>query len=308
MLSHPDSEPTDSLPTKTQFFSDLAQSVPLTAWRMHKESGHFDTPRMHHYRAELEQRYEADKPANPGRQGVLEHVLVVAARVHELGVIVDLSADMKKKLQTAAILHDAGKYEERLLMQHAKSESTSEWDAYDQAGARTWTNINNEGFDSDIVHISMAAGHTSIPEARYILSKENLSEADIAWLALHYVDDITRGSAPIDPAFINAETGYLENDLDKRMNMNRANSAYQNLNNEGVSRDGFNMPTFDAQQEVGHAVERRLFNMIGIERLRAIVATILHSDESLEEMMQPVRLPEIIDRLVHSRFNGVDQR
>jgi hypothetical protein len=54
------------------------------------------------------------------------------------------------------------------------------------------------------------------------------------------------------------------------------------------------MPTFDAQQEVGHAVEQRLFAMITAEKLCSVAA--------LKTLPVPAQLPEIIDQLVQSHF------
>jgi hypothetical protein len=285
------------LPSKTQFFSDLAQSVPLSAWRMHKESGHFNpdiSEAFRDYRLDIEELYEADRPANPGRQGVLEHVLVVAARVDVMGQLLELSQEMRAKLRTAAILHDAGKYEERLVMLYAQRQGISEWDAYLQAGTRSVIAMNQLGLHKDVISIANAAGHTSIPTAREYLKCEQLTDTQKSWLALHYIDDITRGSASIQPASIHPQTSILENDLDRRMDMNRANPAYANLNKEGMHREGFAMPTFDAQQEVGHAVEQRLFAMITAEKLCSVAA--------LKTLPVPAQLPEIIDQLVQSHF------
>lgn len=295
------------LPNKTEFFDHIAQSAPLSAWRMHKESGHFNTEksaRFKRYRKEIEEQYSADAPAKPGRQGVLEHVLVVAARTDELAQLLQMSDDMRQKLRAASILHDAGKYEERLMMLQAQQEGTSQWDAYDFAATRSWVNMRDTGLDEDIVEIAGAAGHATIPDAKFYMDElDHLTEKQLAWLALHYVDDFTRGSESVAPASLNTETGSPENDLDRRMEMNRKNPAYDALNQEGLKREGFHQLTFDVQQTVGHRVEQLLLNeIVSRYTLHSAIESVLRDGESIDDLMGPVHLPEIIDRLVQSRY------
>jgi len=120
--------------------------------------------------------------------------------------------------------------------------------------------MREAGFDNRVIRLAGSVGTNSLKETEEILKKEFLSQDDIAFLILHYVDDYTINSDWVKQSELSSDNTLI-NDLDRRMYKNEVNQRYIKLNEEG--REHFNGETsFEAQRRIGHLVEERLASLI----------------------------------------------
>lgn len=213
---------------KTHYFSDLAASLKWTI-KLHGELlwwGQRTLPSGKNSSVRVEWDWS----------NVTQHCLVVAARVDELALQMWLSDDIRSSLKQAAILHDAGKQIEKDTV----TQGWLNWEAFDEAWRIQTKVLTEKWYNEDVIYLSWSAWHTALEEVREILKKwEKISERDIAFLILHYVDNYTVW----DTEF---ETG--TNPLKKRIQNNKDNERYRVLDNDGIER--FGQTTFDEQLEV----------------------------------------------------------
>lgn len=140
--------------------------------------------------------------------------------------------------------------------------------------------VRNKGFNDRVVRLINAVGHSSLKEAEEILNKGSLTEENVAFLLMHYIDDYTINDQWARPAEIKA--GIKINDLDRRMDKNEAHPRYTRLNQEGIKR--FNGETsFQAQRRVGHAVERKIAALL---------------QERTGQQIEPLDLPVFVDQQI----------
>lgn len=214
---------------------------------------------------------------------VTEHCLVEVARVDIFTDKLNLPEDIRKDLNTAAALHDFFKKGEKEII---TSEGLS-WDSFEKASEESTRQMREAGFNDRIVRLANSIGHGSLVETDSILKKESISSEDLAYLALHYVDDYTIGSDWANPVE-NIDDKQI-NDLDRRMDKNEANQRYARLNEEGRTKFS-GETTFEAQRRIGHLVE---------ERLACFIAG--NSGQTLD----PKELPQFIDREIQSKIEGL---
>ncbi|RJR13510.1 hypothetical protein C4585_01920 [Candidatus Parcubacteria bacterium] len=255
---------------KGKFFSALALHV-KEALALHKKEG-------------LWERKEGKRDWG----NVSEHCLVEIARVEEFAQLLGVSEQTRKKLVLAAALHD---YYKRREVEYARTNGKN-WAALDVAGEGSVAGMRETGFSEDVIEIVNSVGHTSLLKTQGLLKnkKEELNEHQLAYLVMHYVDDYTSGSNWADP-LQQKEDGTIVNAFDKRMEKNVQNKDYQIRNEEGRARfDG--RTTFDAQYEIGAAVEKRLAEILS---------------EKTGEVWDPKLIPEKIDARIKERIRAFAQ-
>lgn len=220
-----------------------------------------------------------------------EHCLVAAARANVFAVFLGFKEELRRDLVMAAALHDFFKKGEKQMLQ-ANGLSYDSYDAAQEEAARV---AREAGFSDRVVRLSGAVGHSTVHETERLLGLKALSDEDVAYLVMHYVDDYTIGSDWAKPAQV--IEGAIINDLDRRMQKNEANPRYAVLNEEG--RKYFNGETaYQASRRVGNLVERRLTELL---RERAVEEFSEARGDVL--LTTPKMLPEYIDGLIRLTIN-----
>ncbi len=213
---------------------------------------------------------------------VSEHCLVEVARVSVLADELELPDDIKSDLKIAAALHDFFKKGEKEIV---TAEGLT-WDSFERASEESSRQMKEAGFSERIIRLANSVGHGSLIETENILNQENLSPEDIAYLILHYVDDYTIGSEWAKEAEVLDDKNI--NDLDRRIEKNKANPRYSQLDEEG--RERFQgETTFEAQERIGHVVEKRLSSLL---------------NERNRELSSPKELPQYIDQKIDNKIES----
>jgi len=225
---------------------------------------------------------------------VTEHCLVEVARVGVLADMLGLSHEMRDKLLRAAALHDVHKKTEKDMMNKAATNGGSVWTAYDEAASISTQNLHDVGIDPVTVRLAGAAGHGVLHEVEHMLDAPELSEEDIAFLALHYIDDITMGTDWVAPAQVR-EDGTLQNALDFKMGEGnegriKPGSTYDLLNQAGSDHFGGDT-TWRHELVVGRRVEEKLASLINAQTPQLSI--------------DPMRLPEIIDNGIRDAIDKI---
>lgn len=236
---------------KTKYFIKLGLSL-REVFKMHKL-------------AELWNRENGKKEWG----NVSEHCIAEAARAKVFAEKLELSEDLKNDLVIAAALHDFWKKFEIQEINRGNY-GYGEFEEENQM-------MKKAGFSERIIHLVNSVGVQPSLEVEEIARKENLSENDIAYLIMHYVDDYTIGSDWAKPSEI--EDGKKVNDMDRRFKKGENNPVYANLGEEG--KRYFNgKSAFEIQREVGVLVEKRLAELYNKK-----------TGQSIDQK----NLPEIID-------------
>lgn len=254
---------------KREFFSRLAVRV-KDAMKLHKEAGLWDR-----------------KDGKRDWGNVSEHCLVEVARADVMANWLGLTSETKDNLMMAAALHDFYKSHEMKKVKDAMASGESNWDAFEESSKESQSLMRAAGFSESVIHLAQSVGHGSFLETEEILKKDALSEDDRAFLALHYIDEYTRGSDWASPAET-LEGGKKINELDRRVDKNESNVNYRRLDEEGRVRFG-GETTFQAQRRIGHDVEDRL--------AREVVSAGVSVEDSKD-------LPEMIDKEIHEKISG----
>lgn len=175
-------------------------------------------------------------------RNVSEHCLVETARVKKFADILKFSEETKKNLILAAGVHDFNKkYEVEDTTKTGRN-----WDSYEKVSKEGTEKMHRAGLSPEVIYIANATGHSSIIEITKILEQKKLSEDDISFLIMHYVDNYT-----IDSDWAN------EGQFELRIQKNEKNPQYTLLNEEG--KKYFNgKTTFETQREVGKILAKRL--------------------------------------------------
>ncbi len=244
---------------KRIYFSKLAMRM-RGMLRLHKSEGLWD---------------RVIKDGKPKRDwgNVSEHCLVEAARAEVFGELLGFPDDLRNDLTKAAALHDFFKKREREIARAAKTGGNDVVGSYSDAEKKAVSEMQGAGVDSRIIRLADSVGGTDEPmrETKRILDKEGeLSEDDIAFLIMHYIDDYT-----IDSRWVSPIGEDSKNDLDRRIANNRIRYP--------------EMPeALDEQERVGHLIENRL---------SAILATRGTS-------VEPLKIPEFIDDRIRERITA----
>lgn len=220
-------------------------------------------------------------------ENVTKHCLVQVARGSELADALRLSTQIKKELMLAAQLHDVNKKDEITAARAAYEKKASVWEAFEQATQHKNAQLRVAGFSDAVIRLANAAPYGSIPEAELLLNKEELEENDIAFLILHYIDDISIGDDWVKPAA--EEDNKTINQLDRRLRPPPTSTMHAQLNEEG--RIHFAGQTvWEAAYNVGRKIEERLAKMVSQEVGREI---------------NPRALPEFIDQKIKASINAL---
>ncbi|MFA6524247.1 MAG: hypothetical protein WC264_02645 [Candidatus Paceibacterota bacterium] len=183
-----------------------------------------------------------EKDTKEDWRNVSEHCLVEVGRVKKFAEILNFSEETKNNLILAAGVHDF--YKRYEVEETAKAGRT--WDSYEKVSKEGTEKMYKAGLSPKVIYLANAPGHYSSLAVMEVLNHQKLSENDIAFLVMHYVDDYTIGSDW-------AKKGQLE----LRIQHNEANSQYTILNEEG--RRYYNgKTTFETQREVNKIVAEKL--------------------------------------------------
>ncbi len=258
---------------RREYFARLCMTPGVfSAFRLHAEAGMWK---------------ERPEPQQRSWRNVSEHCLVEVARVNVLASRIGLEEQVTSDLRIAAALHDLMKDNEIHLL---KAEGSS-YATYAKASEASNAVMRQAGFSENIIRLANSVGHESLEETQRILTKTELDPYDKAYLLLHYIDDITRGSEWIDPVETNGDI--RRNELDRRIDKNEVNAQpggyYAGLNEEG-RKYFFGETTFEAQRRIGMLVEERIAVMIY---------------ETTNQKIPPKELPEFIDAGVREGIDAI---
>ncbi len=234
-------------------------------------------------------------------RNVSRHCLVEQGRVAMFAQRLHFSEDLTQDLLHAAAAHDFFKR----IEQDIAKEGGYTWESYEKA-SRTATDLMRlagktlPAINERVIRLANAVGHGSLREIESILEKPSLSEDDVAFLVMHYVDDYTRGDQWIKPAEVDLSidpSGMPMNELDRRIAKNLKNAEpgkqYERLNVDGIGKfTDKTETTFQAQRRIGHRVEETLIRVL--------------ADRGYH--VAPLDLPEFIDNDIRSTIEATPVR
>lgn len=271
---------------KTQYFASLGMQE-TDAFRMHRLRG-------------LWNRVENNEGVVQRDWGnVSEHCLTEIARVRVLTGLLGLEAGIAKDTSTAAALHDYYKKDEKEIMV-ANGLSP---EAYSEAGRRSADGLRAaalgphsqpRGFSERVIWLAGSVGHETVPSAEALAGKPRKTDEDLAYLAMHAVDDWTMNANWANAAEV-GEDGVVRNDLDRRMDAASANPRYAVLRDhiltgvDGRPYRGGIEGAYDAQRRVGHEVMGALTDAIR-ERTGG------------EVNINPIDLPVYVDNVIKQQI------
>lgn len=224
---------------------------------------------------------------------VSEHCLAEAARVGVLAGETGLSDGIRGDLIMAAALHDVSKKEEILSARKAEAEGTSVVaELYRTEGAGKEEKLTIAGFSKRVAHLAEAAGgypETQLEVKRILDQGESMSEEDLAYLIMHYVDAYTR-----DSGWVESSGPDGQNDLDRRTL--KTNRKYENWEKIIIAERVPNEPLFtaglsEAMRQAGHRIEALLAQRIESKTGRKI---------------DPETLPEFVDGKIKDEINDME--
>lgn len=261
---------------KQKLFRKLSRQFPL-ALRIHKKFGLFETD-------------ESGK----SWKNVSEHCFMEAARVEVFVEKLHFSESDKNNLILAAALHDFYKKFEIEAIKKEIESGGSGIKAYAEVSDKTINLLKENKIKEEIIKIiSLVGGHHKVLfEIKKILDKKILTDAEIAVLVMHYIDDYTIGGEWVKPAE-KTQNGTIINDIDRKMERNFNNPNYQKMNDEAIifykGHSFFEgKTTFEAMADISHLIEKRLSELI---------------KERNKEIIESAELPEIIDREIKDKIS-----
>lgn len=211
---------------------------------------------------------------------VSEHTHVAAARCEIFADLLGLSSSVKDSLMLAAEAHD---FYKRGFKEATRNSPDPRGDTLcaEQESMRI---IGQSGLPKETIEILNILGDANIPLAGKIVEQAELSELDLAKLALRYVDDYSVGSDWVETISPDGK-----NNLDRRVDNNEAKPKYRE-NSEQWRETLGGESLHEAQRRVGHVVEAKLSQIIS---------------ENIESPIQPSRLPEFIDENIRQRISAM---
>lgn len=198
-----------------------------------------------------------------------QHCLVEAAASEVLGDMLQLSPEDKQDFTIAAVVHDAQKRPEIEKLRGVTNPIEVE-----RVYRESKQFLLDNGVPPRVVGLTEAVAHTSLPNFAKlrpdgsIALKDNLSTVD---MAMHYLDDITRGTDLVE---FDTRIDYLEEVAPTRYPYNE----------EGKTIWG-GRTFFQAQREVGHLIENRLAQIAGVENPKELPKII--REKLLEKIENP---------------------
>lgn len=210
---------------------------------------------------------------------VSEHCLAEAARAEVFGDLFRLPAALKEDLKIAGALHDYFKRREKEITR----EGGGTEEAFAKAETESLRRMTEAGFSERVIYLASGTGTVESIKVvtPQLLAKSQLTDDEIAYLALHYIDDYAIGSDWVTPA-TTLPDGTVVNAFDRRMD--DLDVRYPELKAEGFN---------DFQRDIGHQVEERL-------------AQILSERTGLQ--VSPKQLPETIEQGLKERIRNFQPR
>lgn len=220
---------------------------------------------------------------------ITEHCLVQVVRVETLGKWLELPNFLIAAMKMGAVLDDYHKKQEITATRQANQAGTSPLSAVRSEQKKGEDLLKDAAFSSRVIRLANSAGVDApqLSEAQRILDQETLSDDDLAYLIVHYVDDCSVGTDWVIPSQV--ETGGRRvNVIDYRMQQNKAKIDYkiisQEINNELSSHPKLGkMNSFDAASFVSHEIEKILAKRIA---------------EKKGEFIDPLTIPELVDQKI----------
>ncbi|MBI4091583.1 MAG: hypothetical protein HY427_00020 [Candidatus Levybacteria bacterium] len=217
-------------------------------------------------------------------RNVTEHCLVQTARSEILGRWIGLPEDLIRDMRMGAILHDFDKKEEMAVIRQANQIGASPLSPVRSEGKIADDLLRTSGFSDRVIRLADSSGVDApqLIEAQRILDQESLSDEDLAWLVVHYVDDCSIGTDWV----LSSQEG--RNIVDFRMGQNKSKADYVKISQE-IAQELANHPKFrgmniyDAAVSVDRQIERRF-----AQRIKGITG----------DDVDPLTVPELVDQKI----------
>lgn len=217
-------------------------------------------------------------------KNVSEHCLVEAARVRTLARLIQLSPETIRELELAATVHDFFKRKEVEITK----EQGGGWESFLESGRQSDHILQENDMSPEFIHLASAMEPVYTPYIDELLAKEQLTDAEIAWLIMHYVDNYT-----INAQWANEATQENEmwiNDTDRRTRKNANNPSYKKLDEESRAHLG-GESLWECRARQLPLIEQKLANLI--------------KDEKFKDL-NPKQLPEVVDQLIREEIEQPD--
>lgn len=267
---------------KTQFWAQMALSV-REGIRMHQVTGQMTKDPETHKRP---------------WGNISQHCLVQVARVETLGRWIGLSDSLISEMKMGAALHDFHKKHDITATRQAIQDGGSPLAAVRAEQEKGEDLLRDAGFTSRVRRLASSAGGDSpqLIEAQRILDLGNLSDEDLAYLVVHYVDDCSIGADWVLPSQVGPNEERI-NIIDFRAAGNKAKPEYaiisQQITAELSGHPVFgSMSSYDAWSLVFHQIEQRL-----VQRIIARIG----------EDIDPTTIPELVDQKIREAIEKYSQ-
>lgn len=229
---------------------------------------------------------------------VTEHCLVEVARTEVLGKWIGLPQDLIMDMKLGALLHDFSKRQEITATREANKNNTSPLTAVKAVQTESEEMLRSAGFSDKVRRLADASGGYApqLIETQRILDQSNLSEDDLAYLIVHYVDDCSIGGNWIKPSKVD-DQGKRVNIIDYRTQGDKSKSDY-NLIDKETAAELTDHPKFggmnphDAMAIVSHQIEQRLAQQI---------------TQKTGENVDLLQIPELVDQKISAAISGISQ-
>ena len=236
----------------------------------------------------------------PGTQerpwrNVTEHCLVEVARAEVLGEWLRLPKDLIMDIKLGAVLHDFSKRQEITVTRKANQNNDSPLDAVKVVQTKSDEMLITAGFNNRVRRLASASGGYApqLVEAQRILDQSTLSNDDLAYLIVHYVDDCSIGADWVKSSQVDNH-GKRINIIDYRTQGDKSKSDYRLIDQE-IAVELANHPKLggmnphNAMAIVSRQIEERIAE---------------HIIQRTGEDIDPLRIPELVDEKIRTAIVG----
>ena len=196
------------------------------------------------------------------------HCLIEAARARAFADVLGFDKGLTKDLILASLFHDGNKRLEIAAIQEAATSGESTRNASNTVTKRYLEELAEKGISRRVIRfISLVGGAPNVLlEITKILEKKSLSAEEVATLVAHYIDDYTTGGEWATPA-AHMPDGTFINDIDRRMEKNRNNPNYKEIDAEDLRtlqdlQIFSGKSSFETMAVVSHEVEKKLVSLV----------------------------------------------
>jgi hypothetical protein len=226
-------------------------------------------------------------------RNVPQHCLVEVARATVLGTWLGLPDSLIAEIKMGSFLHDDRKKQEIIATKQVLQMNISPLAAARSEHAKADDLLSQNGFSERVRRWAGSAGGDvpQLIEAQRILDQKNITDEDLAYLIVHYIDDCSVGSNWIRPSGSSQE-GARVNIIDYRMQENKEKQVYSKISQE-ITEELSGHPVLgkfsnlDAAAFVSHQIEERLALLISA---------------NLSKPVDPLMIPEMIDEEIRSQI------